>query len=257
MNKAPAAEKEVRRLYAVELRLFDNIHAAHAAIVAADADLAAAALAGGAPLDTGALTAAQASLRAADAATNEIRRQRGDAIPALNRCKAADLRDEAERLRAEADKRQQKTDKLLAELEAHEECPYGPGIVAHTALDARPVFGTPRTRRLVLQADALDEQAVEFDRRPVNRTGNAAGATVAEVLAAAQADPFSIAPRFDVLELAAQELEAAERARRAKLWQHNPDFVAPDAPLEFLLAWRDGVVSDAESSCTTPVGAAA
>ena len=96
---------------------------------------------------------------------------------------------------------------MLADLERHEECPYGPGIVAHHALDARPVFGRPLTARMRFEADALDAQAVELERQTPSRSGSATGTTVAEVLAAAQADPFVIAPRLDVLEAKANELD--------------------------------------------------
>ena len=76
-----AADREVRRLHEAEGRLHEDQTAARAAIAAADERLAGAALAGGEPLDTAALTAAQARERAAAGATDAAREQRDAANP--------------------------------------------------------------------------------------------------------------------------------------------------------------------------------
>lgn len=246
-----AADREVRRLHAAERRLHEDRTAARAAILAADERLATAALAGGEPLDTAALTAAQARERAAGSATDAAREQRDAAIRDLFKAQAADRRVEADRLRAEAEKRQARTDKLLAELEAHEGIPYGPGIVAHHALDARPVFGRPLTARMRFEADDLERQAVELERQTPSRSGSAAGGTVAEVLEAAGADQFQIAPRLDVLEEKAKELLDAERARRSRLLPHYANYVAPDAVLHLEIVWQDGALVESRCRCVS------
>ena len=251
-----AADREVRRLHEAEGRLHEDQTAARAAVAAADERLAAAALDGGEPLDTAALTAAQARERAAGSATDAAREQRDAAIRDLYAAQAGDRRAEAASLRVEADKRQRKTDAMLAALERHEECPYGPGIVAHHALDARPVFGRPLTARMRFEADDLERQAVELERQTPSRSGSATGATVAEVLTAAQADPFVIAPRLDVLEAKANELMDAELARRSRLLPHYANYVAPDAPLHLELIWQDGALVESRCRCVSAEAAA-
>ena len=113
------------------------------------------------------------------------------------------------------------------------------------------MFGRPLTARTRFEADDLERQAVELERRTPSRSGSATGTTVAEVLAAAQADPFQIAPRLDVLEAKAQELMDAELARRSRLLLHYANYIAPDAPLHLEIVWQDGVLVESRCRCVS------
>ena len=68
---------------------------------------------------------------------------------------------------------------------------------------------------------------------------------------AAQADPFVIAPRLDVLEAKANELMDAELARRSRLLPHYANYVAPDAPLHLELIWQDGALVESRCRCVS------
>lgn len=84
---------------------------------------------------------------------------------------AADLRDQAARLRRKAARRQRKTDELLEQLQEREGVPYVPkppekpdAYTPGVGLRVVPV-AIPKTQTLLNQAQALEDQAAQLQKR--------------------------------------------------------------------------------------------
>lgn len=126
---------------------------------------------------------------------------------------AAALRSRAAKLRKDADKRAEKTDALLAELEAHEEVTWLPvrppqrtrplrwNEIAPSALSDRPArWLRPRTQLQRREAEALESQARSVERRPISESGSITAASAEAVLERLEQWPADeIAPRYDEL----------------------------------------------------------
>ena len=290
-DPAEAAMLEVQRLHLAELELSDKRLTLAAALPAAEAD------AGVATLDRflageGTVTAAgdqlqarQAELKALDAAIQEARERRKKAILAVFAAQARPLRVKAAELRAEADRRQPRTDDLLRQLEEHEECRY---IVDPTrrplshlprdprsSQDARTYVGdrladgpfrppavvddpgltvvyvtASRTQLLRNEAADLDRRAEALEQRAVPAAGQLLAETTAALLDQVRGlDAMVLGPPLPSVLEWASVAEAKQRGRLARLRPHHDNF---GARLSLTLVWADGRVDAARSRALVP-----
>ena len=250
-----AAEAEVLKLAAAEGDLYAAASEAQAVLADAADALAADALDAAlgrdtAPVSAAATTDARALLDASNAAIDAARDRRRAAILAYFRAHADDLRADARRLRDDAGKREKQTTKMLSALQEFEGCAFAPAHVYREPLTGRTHAATTKTTRMLMQADALQAQAQELDRRPVTVQGSASGATPADVVAAVAADPYQIAPRLDEVTTFANKLADAEIARRRR--HPGPmyeGYVPADSPLFLELVWRGSRLAESECKC--------
>lgn len=104
--------------------------------------------------------------RAAAAAGRKLREARRDVL----RARASELRAEAEKVRTEARVRQEKTDRLLAELEGHEGARYVPwkprAVVNGLPGSGEPVtYKVPMTSALLARAEQLEQDAAQLEAK--------------------------------------------------------------------------------------------
>lgn len=137
---------------------------------------------------------------AIDEAVDRARHRRAEAIPDVWRAEAEEERRQATELLLEAEKRQVRTDELLAALKEHEGCDY--------IWDSRnrdrplPIEGTltwtvPLTERMRNQAARHSLQADQFEAREVSRQGHFEAWSRDELIERIRAwDPFMIAPNL-------------------------------------------------------------
>ncbi len=211
------------------------------------------------------MQALRGELTVIDRTIEAARRQRVAAGPAVWRAIAAEKRHQAEQLASEADQRQKRTDKLLAELREFEGCEYTPAaprprdIVSGAAIAGRRTDDRWRSRRLRQrllrsQVRQIEAEATELEGRKVQQSGSITG-TREEVLAAIQAsDPMKLVPTLpSVLAfMAAGEPQVRERRARVSPYVHSEGYRTPDAPLAYDLAWKDGALDLSRSKVREP-----
>lgn len=170
---------------------------------------------------TGSIARAKAELEALESSINAARRRRAAAIRDLYKAQAADLRREAANLIGGADKRQQKTDKLLAELQAYEGCTYRPyrpmdHVPGVAGQPQKVIVRLPQTEWMRQSAQHLETQAEALESRPVNNGGGRTAYTLDDLIALLYSDAEQIMPReLDVREWA-EPLECAAWQRIRK-----------------------------------------
>lgn len=165
MLTVKAALAEVERLEAAAARWAGEVEAKTAELEAFEA--ASAARLVDDPESAGALTDEAARLRAGLAlavrARETAEQQLAEACRGVLLARAGELRAQARDLTAEADQREVKTGRLLAELQAWEQCAYEPRLDfgGGAGMGVRQLT---RTQRLRMQAAQADKQAGELER---------------------------------------------------------------------------------------------
>ena len=221
---------------------------------------------------------------ALDAAIDEARRRRADAIRAVWVAEAGALREQVAALRREADQRQVKTDKLLAELERWEGCRFEPappsrqprpgpvqdpkGVTVVRAYDMGRPDGwvepapvpladlevvyrpTPKTQVLRQQAAALEAQAAQVEARDPAVGGEVSATTADELLAQVRAlDPMTLGPSLAEVEAWARPAEERQRARLARLSPYHDGYGAEPS---LTVCWKGGVLHTANCRAVVP-----
>ena len=163
-------------------------------------------------------------------------------------------REEAARLRAEADERDPKTQELLRQLQDFEGCEYAPVQPPRPSMNGwvggSPVIinvPTPRTKLLRIEANNLEYGASQRESLKVGRSGHVELGSPGELLEHLHANPLHVGClAIEVLEYF-EKAEAREDTRRARLYP-SPD---QRPPMVYVLAYRDGVLDEAKSKVHT------
>ena len=191
----------------------------------------------------------------------------------------------AAELRAETDRRQPTTDKLLAELHEFEGVEFAPirerrplplprdpkgvgvtrafigdGALTDTPFRAPEVrddpgleivlVPTPRTQLLRIEAAELERRAEALEQRTVPAAGQVIGETTAALLDQVRAlDPVVLGPTLVEADAWATPSEARQRARLARLRPEQDGF---GSRVALTLVWKDGRVDPARSRALVP-----
>jgi hypothetical protein len=247
-----AARAEVQRLHAAEVSIGDEWRALRARLPRVEMAAASAVVAEilGDPLAPEAsqvdVAAARARRDALVAATAEVRSRRRAAIGAAYVAEAASLRARAAQLRADADKRQLTTDRLLAQLEAHEGLRFVPPSTLIPQSGPTVTGGVeylrpyPRTVMMRRTAAALDRQAEELERRAPTDRGAFVAASVDEIVERLRGwDAMELAPPLpEVIECVERET-AALQARLSRVRTPAGQGLGA-SELEYEIVWRNG-----------------
>lgn len=122
----------------------------------------------------------RAELSIIDAALGVARRKRYEALRQIHVAEASEMRTEAAKLRNQAAKHSEVTNRLLAELEVHEECRFVPeGPPSGDGLRLRPgTYRRPVSDRLNGQAAQLEADAEVRERRQLRDWENSRAPTL-------------------------------------------------------------------------------
>jgi hypothetical protein len=257
------AQREVERFHQAELDLSDEYLRlrAEGRRVAADSGRGVLDqfLDGTAPADLRAPSLAEqdARLAALDTAIADARRRRVQAIEATYRAQAADCRTAATGKRREASKRQERTDRLLAELREFEGVAFGvqpfpldsmtlgageAGLLL-AAATRRPLS---RTEQLQAEAAALEHRASEVERQAVRQAGGVGPVDSLDGLLAAVhgLDPLVIGPSLpSVAAWWAEYVPAVE----AQIAAHAPGTADFGGHVAASIVWKAGELDPARS----------
>jgi hypothetical protein len=263
-DKLTAARIEVERLCQVERdwsarrrQLASDI----ADLVSRSGDLVLdAALDGDAGATSGALSSRLAAMRAeVEAVESTIaasRRRRSESIPTIAQCEAEQLRQQAVELRDAATEREPKTAELLAALQEWEGCTYaptapqrgsGPVSGAIGGAPAVVMVSTPRTLELRQQADILDRQALEVDRRQPVTSGMVTADDFDGIEAAIFADPMRMGPPMSDVEVWFASATAAQRSCWARHRATGGEDYA-GSRITYTLSWRNATIWPEQSA---------
>jgi hypothetical protein len=188
-----------------------------------------------------------------DSTIAAARRRRLEVIPSVTACEAEQLRRQAVELRRAADEREPKTAELLDALQSWEGCEYAPKAPTRSGPYGGQVGGAlnmvvvsvPRTLQLRQQADMLDRQALEAERRQPVTSGTATADNLQDLEASIFADPMRLGPPMSEVEtwLARVTETALDRLRRRVLGSEEaPRFT-------YTVTWRTGAIIADASSC--------
>jgi hypothetical protein len=196
---------------------------------------------------------AKADIEIIDSTITAARRRRVSAIQALSQARAAAIREHARPLLAEADELEEKATTLQAALEAFVGVEYEikrPEMVRPGEYAGTQVYRIPRWDSLRRQAAALENRAAQLEATPVRDRGGATAESIEALVDQVVGDGSQLGPVAGEVIAWAQRVEARERARRATVAGLGPNaagYTPPGAPIVFHLAWRDGVINEAES----------
>jgi hypothetical protein len=199
-----------------------------------------------------------ASLEAAIAAARTARQI---SIAEVRNAEASELREVAERLRAEAGERQPQTDELLAQLREHEGVDYVPGpkpeyigVPLARALTYDFDGATTTTAAMLESASKEEARALKLESEPVPTSGTASGATVDELAARVWEDAFRVGPTW--AEIAAWYERASVAPRQAweqeRLHRHLSIDAWDRLPLQCTIVWRGGSIVEGKSTVAVP-----
>jgi hypothetical protein len=204
-----------------------------------------------------AIAALEAEIANIDLAIEATRNARREAIPHVWQAQAAQLREQAAGIEAEAEAAQHLTRAPLAELERVTGCRYVPeSAVTLTELRLTRTGQTPDVVTiLVPRFDQLREQAAAIRAQAdqlvgphgpkVRRDGYVTTTKPEELIALATADPMVMAPRIAPdLKVWVDAMVASERGRRSKLADGD---LRQDIPTYYELTWRDEQIVKGES----------
>ena len=197
----------------------------------------------------------QTQLSGVETAIIEARTARLEAIPRVWQAEARKLRKQAKAKCSEADQRQKKTDKLLAELKDFECCDYvaRPADLPPRIGGPLPGFGgstdmtfipTPRTELLRLEARELDQQADGLEARKPVDSGRATGSTAAELVQEATADHMTMCPPIAQIRQWAQRCRVEFDKHQRNLQEVQPDY---GAAIRFDLLWQRSAIDEKAS----------
>lgn len=260
-----SARRVVERLHAAEVDLTDRRAAKVAELSEAEREAGAvtlnAALSGGgtAPAVISRAAMLQAEIGAIDQAIDTARMQRREAIVRVWHEEAKPLRARAEELRREADARQPKTAELLRQLEEWEGIRYEPrqplpaGVIPADFQGGAPLIieiPTPRTALLRLEADGLDQQAADLERRTVPDRGSVQAGNADELIERIRAwDAMMIAPTLTSVTAWARAAEQRQQERIAR--SISPAALqswAAEARKRLSRTFQDGSVTEADAA---------
>lgn len=263
-NAVEKAKEQVTKLMEAERRLSERLAVKQAELAAAGGDLGESTLKAelaGAAVDLGLLRCVsdlRAEVDATQQAIDAARRERLSAIPLVWRAEASELVEKAEKLEGEANSRQEKTDKLLAQLEEWEGVRYVPSRPG----DHSPLLGNqqggaptvitvavPKTDYLRLEATQLRERAAALEtKRPV-RSGRATGASAKELLGSVLGDPMVLGPTAASVLAWTAEQEAKHGAESAALRHKNHEgWETRNNPIRYTIIWKNGELLTSECS---------
>jgi hypothetical protein len=235
------ARAEIDRLFATETKMIDRLAEVRRRVKEMGTELADAALAeglDGSAADFGKAARKRDDLRAEaeaiDAAIDRVREQRAAEIPRVWRAESQELRVEAAKLAAEAEKHRQRADRMRAELAKHEGVNFQPIAV----LPAMMLMGLDestmsRFSAMHLRIYKLQQRAGVLEGQQVRRDGVADAPDVEMLIDALRADACTITPRAD-----------AARAWAEAALSRNPGAAVVNG---LHLLWADGRIKEAES----------
>lgn len=196
-----------------------------------------------------------------DKTIEAARQQRLAAIPQVWLTEAEGKRAEARTLRELADKRQTRTDRLLAELQELEGVSYAP--TAPRRPDHSPVAGgapfltlvaTSKTELLRLQAAQLEREAAQlFAKRP-STSGYLLAQSRQEVLDGLSTASMSLWPALGPVVAFLDAGEATVRAQRAYRAEKYGEHVSKPAaaPVAYEIHWKNGELDLSKSRVREP-----
>jgi hypothetical protein len=198
----------------------------------------------------------RSEIEAVESTIAAARRRRLEAIPAVARAEAEQLRGQAVELRQAAGDRESKTRELLAALQEWEGCTYaptapqrgsGPVSGAIGGAPAVVMVSTPRTLELRQQADILDRQALEVDRREPVTSGMVTAEDLAGLESAIFADPGRMGPPMSAVESWFIAATAAQTERWARhLAAGGEDYAG--SRITYTLSWRNATIWPEQSA---------